>query len=121
MMIDKLLEALTAEFDGDVIFSAWVPSQLTPPQVVVAPGDPYLQPSTHGTVEETWDVLVVVSVKEPGPGIDQMRDLSLRVRGAAMSVGALWRRAGGPRRSTVENSQTVISVNEIAFKYLTEE
>ena len=117
-MIDKLVEALSAEFQGDVIFVASVPATITPPSVIVAPGEPFLNPGTMGAVEENWRVLVAVSIKEPKLGIDKMRDLSLRVRRAVQKVGGLWRLTGGPYAASQTNSQTVISANEITFKYL---
>jgi hypothetical protein len=117
-MIDKLVEALTDEFAGDVVFVASVPATITPPAVIVAPGEPFLNPGTMGTVEENWRVLVAVSIKEPKLGIDKMRDLSLRVRRAVNSVGGLWRLAGGPYSTMQTNAQMVISANEITFKYL---
>jgi hypothetical protein len=83
----------------------------------VAPGDPFLVPATHGTVEEHWDVLVAVSVKEPGLGMDLMRELSLRIHRAVGVEGAVWRRASGWRRFGVDNAQTVVSLNEVTFKY----
>lgn len=115
--ISDLVEALKAEFDNEVIFSPSVPSVITAPSVIVSPGDPYLIVGTQGTVEETWSILVAVSVKEPGPGIDLMRELSLRVRRTVVSQGAVWRQAAGPRRVSAENTQTVVSVNTVAFKY----
>jgi len=120
-MIEKLVEALTAEFQGDVVFTASVPPTITPPSVVVAPGEPFIVPSTHGTVQESWRVLVAVSIKEPKTGIDKMRELSLRVRKAVVSVGGLWVQAGGPYQAQQTNALTVISANEVHLKYLTEE
>jgi hypothetical protein len=116
-MISTLIDALKLEFEDDVVFSSALPGTVVPPAVIVAPGDPFLTPATHGTVEERWDVLVAVSIKEPAVGIDQMRDLSLRVRRTVVRNGAVWRRASGPRRFNLENSQTVVSLNEVVFKY----
>lgn len=120
--LDALVTALAVEFDDDVIFSPTIPSQVSAPAVVVAPGDPFLEPSTTGTggmVLERWDILTAVSVAEPGPGIDLMRNLSLRVRNVVSSVGGVWRNASGARRlqGTGENTTTVVSVNEITFQY----
>jgi hypothetical protein len=110
--------ALAAEFAGEVLFTPSVPANLSPPQVVVVPGDPFLSPSTHGAVEEQWEVTVAVSVKESETGIDQLRELSLRVARVCQRTGAVWDQAGGPLASTVAQSQTVISRNTIRFKYI---
>ena len=117
-MISKLVEALKAEFKDEVIFSAALPSTITAPAVIVTPGDPFIAPNSVGVVEEVWDVLVAVSVKEPAPGIEQMRDLSLRVRRVVTSHGATWRQASAPRRVSHEKAQTVVSLNTVAFKYV---
>lgn len=119
--IDALVTALKAEFT-DVIFTPTIPSTVSPPSVVVAPGDPFLESSTTGAtgmVMERWDILTAVSVAEPGPGIDKMRDLSLRVRRAVSSVGGVWRNASGARRlqGAAENEPTVVSVNTVTFLY----
>jgi hypothetical protein len=113
-----LAEALAAEFAGDILYVPSVPANLSPPQVIVVPGDPYLAPSTHGAVEERWEVTVAVSIKEPQPGIDQMRDLSLRVMRVVQDAGAVWEQAGGPLASTLPNTQTVITRNTVRFKYI---
>jgi hypothetical protein len=115
---DILEAALAAEFAGEILFVPTVPANLSPPQVIVIPGDPYLAPSTHGAVEETWEVTVAVSVKEAKSGFDQMRDLSLRAARVCQKAGAIWDQAGGPLSSTLTNAQTVISRNTIRFKYL---
>jgi hypothetical protein len=116
-MIETLITALTAEFDGDVAFYPAVPSQIVAPAVIVAPGDPFLAPGTHGTISENWDVLVAVGFKDTGEAVTQMRDLSHRVRRVVGETGGLWRQAAGPRRGATESDQTVITVNEITFKY----
>lgn len=113
-----LEEALAAEFAGEILFVPTIPSSLSPPQVIIIPGDPFLSPSTHGAIEENWDVTVAVSVKEPKPGFDMMRDLSLRVMRVCHQAGAVWDQAGGPLSSTLTNTQTVISRNTIRFKYI---
>jgi hypothetical protein len=112
-----LEEALAAEFAGEVLFVPTVPAQISPPQVIVVPGDPYLAPATHGAVEEQWEVTVAVSIKEPKVGLDQLRTLSLRLARVCQQAGAVWDQAGGPLSSTVTNAQTVISRNTIRFKY----
>jgi hypothetical protein len=113
-----LAAALAAEFAGEILFVPSVPAQISPPQVIVIPGDPFLAPSTHGSVEETWEVTVAVSVKESKVGIDQMRDLSLRAARVCQKTGAVWEQAGGPLASTLANAQTVISRNTVRFKYI---
>lgn len=115
-MIDELTAALVAEFEGDLIFAPWLPPTINPPAVIVAPGDPFLVPGTHGGVTETWRVMVAVSIAEPRMALDQIRTLSLRCRKAAHSVGAVWRDSGAPS-PTAPNSSTVISITEIAFRY----
>ena len=115
-MIERLVEALTHEFANEVVFQPFMPATLTIPSVVVSPGDPFLIPATHGMVEERWDVLVAVAMKDGGSGILQMRDLSLRVLRATVSVGGIWREASGPRRLT-DDRQSVVSSNTISFRY----
>ena len=85
LMMELLEQALTEEFDGEVIFAPWLPPTITPPAVVVAPGRPFLVPSTHGGVTETWRVMVAVSIKEPRLALSQIRGLALRTRKAAQS------------------------------------
>ena len=120
-MMELLEQALTEEFDGEVIFAPWLPPTITPPAVVVAPGRPFLVPSTHGGITETWRVMVAVSVKEPRLALSQIRGLALRTRKAAQSVGAVWRDSDGPDPTASLNSQIVVSVTEIAFRYLATE
>ena len=117
--LDALVAALTAEFTLEVVFSPTLPSSLTAPSVVVTPSDPYIEPRTGGAnlVTENWDVLVAVNIAEVGPGIDMMRDLSLRVRRAAAGTGATWRSASGPRRLAGETTAIVFSINEVSFYY----
>ena len=67
-MIDDLTAALVAEFDGELIFAPWLPPTISPPAVVVAPGDPFLVPGTHGGVVETWRILVAVSITRTADG-----------------------------------------------------
>jgi len=118
--LDALVAALTAEFTLEIVFQPSLPSQLTAPSVVVVPSDPFLEPSAvggAGLVQESWDVLCAVSISEVAPGIDQMRDLSLRVRRAASGTGATWRSASGPRRLAGETTAIVFSINEVSFYY----
>jgi hypothetical protein len=111
-------EALAAEFDGEISFLPSVPSTLTAPSVVVTPGDPFLAPITFGLVAETWEVLVVVSMKDKSSGIRQMRDLSLRVREAVSGVGGTWRGASSPRLPKSEPAKgLVLSLNTVAFNF----
>lgn len=118
--IDALVAALTEEFDDDVIFTPTVPSTVSAPSVTVAPGEPFLEPSTtSGIVLERWDILTAVSVAEPAPGIDLMRNLSLRVRKVVLGVGGVWRNASGARRLAAMGDQTLIvfSLNSVTFQY----
>lgn len=117
-MIEDLLEALVAEFGGEVVFHAVPPSVFSAPSVVVVPRDPFITPGTHGAVTESWDVLAVVSLKAADRGLSQMRDLSLRVRKAASSVGGLWKRAGGPRLGSATDLSFVVVPNQIDFRYM---
>ena len=121
-MIDALIEALRSEFEGEVQYHASIPSTFSAPSVVVTPGDPFLEPrdAAGSLVRENWNVLVCVSLKEAGTGISQMRELSLRVRKASKSVGAVWLSASGPRRLQGEATASptqVLSVNELHFRY----
>lgn len=120
--LDALITALTAEFTDEVIFMPTIPSTISAPSVVVAPGEPWLEPSTTGTagmIQERWDILTAVSVAEPGPGVDLMRNLSLRVRKAVSGAGAVWRNASGARRLAAMGDQTqiVFSLNTVTFNY----
>lgn len=114
-LVDDLTAALATEFSGDVTFHPSMPSTILAPCVIVAPGDPFLTNATHGTVEESWDVLVAAGLKDPRRGVGQLRDLSLRVRSAAAGVGGLWQQAAAPRVN--DQTLTGISVNRITFKY----
>lgn len=121
--LDAVIAALAAEFTTEIIFSASIPSVLTAPSVVVAPGDPFIEPSAigggsgDGLVVERWDILCVVSIAEPGEGIKTMRNLSLRVRRAVGKNGAVWAQASGARRIASDNSNTVFSLNTVSFIY----
>jgi hypothetical protein len=117
---DLLEDALRAEFgpESGVLFQAVPPTVFTAPSVVVTPGDPFLSPATHGAlVLEAWEVLVVVAVKEVSVGVEQMGDLSRRVRRAAGSVGALWEETSGPRVPAATDSRGfVFVINRVSFK-----
>lgn len=121
--LDAIVTALTAEFTTEIIFSASIPSVLTAPSVVVAPGDPFIEPSAigggsgDGLVVERWDILAVVSISSPKEGIDTMRNLSLRVRRAVGKNGAVWAQASGTRRLANDNSLNVFSLNTVSFIY----
>jgi hypothetical protein len=117
-MIERLTTALATEFANEVVFSEAPPSTVSVPSVIVSPADPYLLPSTRGAVEERWDVLVAVSLKNKAVGIAQLRDISLRVHKAANSVGATWHSASGPRSLLDEKGRSsVISANLVTFQY----
>lgn len=116
-MIESLMAALAAEFALDVTFYPAPPSQITAPAVLVIPGDPFLEPETQGIVREGWDVWVVYSVKSPDRGAVDMRDNSLRVMRTVQALGAVWRGASGPRRTTVAYTQHAVSINRVDFKY----
>ena len=117
-MIERLTDALAAEFANEIVFAAAPPAVISVPSVIVSPSDPYLEPWTHGMIQEHWDVLVAVSLKDKATGLAQMRDLSLRVHRVANSVGAIWRSASGPRRLLDEQGRaSVISSNLVSFQY----
>lgn len=115
-MIGNLVEALQAEF-GDVTLYLNPSAAVQGNSVVVRPGTPFIEPSTHGMVRETWDVLVVVNTAQPDKGVAALRKLSLRVARAAHSVGALW--DGAPevgRFGDDANAKTALS-NTVRFRY----
>ena len=115
------MAALSSEFSSEVVFHNAPPATITAPAVAVIPGDPFIEPETQGLVRERWDVWVAASLKAPDRGAADMRSISLRVMRSAHSVGALWRMASGPRRLADSQSQQIVSVNRIEFKYLPEE
>lgn len=120
--LDAVVTALTAEFNLTVVFVPSLPTSLTAPSVVVAPGDPFQEPYVGGGIAgggvlERWDILTVVSWSEQKPGLDLMRDLSLRVRRAVLGTGAAWRGASSPRRLATQQSNVVFSVNTVEFAY----
>jgi hypothetical protein len=116
-----LIAQLRAEFvdvaEESILLLENPPAVFSAPSVVVTPGDPFLEPETLGLIRENWDILVVVAMKDKGLGIEQLRDISLRVRRATIGAGAVWRRASGPRKPQGEDAKAlVLSVNEIDFK-----
>lgn len=119
--IERMHEALRTEFTttAGVTYQSTLPKQAQADSVVVAPGDPYIQNGTHGAVIETWEVLVVVPMKDTESGLETMRKLSLRVRDAVSKVGASWQEASGPRalQRSAQQKQLVLSVNRVQFKY----
>lgn len=114
--LERLLDELAGEFT-DVVFHSTVPANLTAPSVVVAPGDPFLEPGTHGLIVEAWDVLVVFRADSPDRNLETMRRNSLRVRAAAARAGAAWSSTSGPRRAGGEESTVALAVNAIRFRY----
>lgn len=120
MTPEALTDALDAALgaDGKAIFYPYVPSVITPPSVIVAPGEPFLEPGTHGTVEERWDVLVAFNPAGPDRGLPEMRRLALLVRSAASKAGAVWVQTHAPRKASPEaNDLTAVAVTEVRFKY----
>lgn len=119
--IDRLVTALTEEFSQEgkqVQLHLAVPAQFTVPSVVVAPGDPFIEPRSLSEVRERWEVLVVFNSLADDRNVAQMRLNSLRVRRAALSVGALWEQTGGIRRASNEPTDTTALVpNTVIFPY----
>jgi hypothetical protein len=116
--LDKLTTALASEFKNEVVFASAPPSTVSVPSVIVSPADPFLLPWSHGGIQERWDILVAVSLKNKTTGLAQMRDISLRVHKAVNSVGATWHSASGPRRLLDEKGRSsVISANLVTFQY----
>lgn len=119
--VDDLVAALQTEFAAvpKVILSAAPPARFSPPQVIVTPGDPHLEPGQFaGIIRERWSVLVVVSMADKASGLDEMRRNSLRVRRACGTVGATWEKASGPLVPEGESaSQLVLSTNDLYFRY----
>lgn len=118
-VIERLRQALSERFEGEVSFADSVPSTLVAPSVVVSPGDPFLEPRSLGAVREKWDILVVVNFSDRKSALTQMRDISLRVREAVVYAGGVWEQASGPRRDTTNeaNRNLVFSVNTIHFDH----
>lgn len=119
--LSDLIDALETEFSGDpkVLFSPSVPARFSPPQIVVTPGDPFLEPGQLGDqIRERWSVLVVVSMADRAAGVQAMRQNSLRIRRAVSPLGAIWEQASGPQVPEGESAaQVVLSENMIRFKY----
>lgn len=118
--VSDLVDALRTEFTGEVSFAPSLPSTLTTPSVVVVPADPFLENETFGEIRESWDILAVVSFKDKASGVDQMRELSLRIRNVVARNGGYWQSAT-PRSPIGDDQSKVISVNSIYFKYPTTE
>jgi len=117
-MITNLTDGLAEEFADEIVFTASPPANVSVPSVIVSPADPYLLPWSYGSVQERWDVLVAVSLKNTALGLAQMRDISLRVQNVVTSVGATWVSASGPRRLIDEQGRSsVISSNLVTFQY----
>lgn len=116
-MIDSLLSALRAALDEEVTFYDSVPNKFFANSVIVAPADPFIQPTTMGLVTESWQVLVVMSKGLPDKGVARLRDISLRIRSAVSSVGAQWQGTSGPRTVSDDNVEHVLMVNDVMFKY----
>lgn len=114
----RLMDALKAELGTapEIVLYETPPSTWTVPAVVVIPGDPFLTPSTHGTIEERWEVLVTATAKDRGVGVDQMRTISNRVRKAITAAGGLWRETSGPRIPEADTRDFFFVINRIAFK-----
>lgn len=115
-LLDALVEALRAEFDGvPVTLYLAPPTSYTAPAVVVQPGDPFLDNGTVGRIEERWDIAVLTNPAQPDKGVRQMREHSLRIRRAVSSVGAVWEGAGTPQALDTEQKTAVF--NRVRFKY----
>ena len=115
--IDALAAALEDEFAGSVTFHHVMPSQVVAPAVILVPADdPFLALSTHGAIDEAWDVLVAVSAKTK-TWFAELRRLDLRVMRATLGVGGRWRGATGPQVLGKPETQTVVSVNRVVFRY----
>lgn len=121
---DRLLEALEAEFgstsENPVLLQPNPPATFTAPSVVVTPGDPFLTPNTVGQlglVVERWEVLVVVSMTDKSVGINQIREISHRVRNSISRAGGRWLFASGPRRPQGQDgSSQILCINTVEFK-----
>lgn len=117
--VDQLVAALKEEFGEGVQFHQARPASVSAPSVIVTPGDPFITNHSLGQVKENWEVLVVVSYKEPKSAITALRQLSLRVRRSVSSVGAMWQSASGPRTLAQDATakQLILSVNEVTLAY----
>ncbi len=117
-MLAALLAALRTQLGDDIAtFHEVVPNKITPPSVIVTPGDPFIEPVTQGLVEERWDILVAMNRTSPNRGVAGFQELSLKVRAAAHAVGAIWEGASGPRKVGDGDSSYVLVVNRVRYKY----
>lgn len=122
-MIEALLEALRAEFDGtDVTFYDVPPKNPVAPSIVVHPGLPFLEPKEAGSpyVREHWQVRAVTSGKDVPTSVAQMRRFSLKVRRAVNRAGGVWDGTTAPIRIATdagENTEIVFAANTLHFRY----
>lgn len=114
--IEALAAALTEAFQGEVAYHSEMPPQVVAPAVICVPAEEFLSLSTHGAIDEAWDVLVAVSMKSE-TWFAEMRRFSLRVMRATLGVGARWRGATGPQAIGKPETLTVVSVNRVVFRY----
>ena len=115
-MLDRLIQALRDEFtDTPVSLYLSPPQTLTAPAVIVQPGDPFLDNSTHGRIEERWDIAVITNPANPDRGVKQMREHSLRIRRAVSKVGATWDGTSTPLGVKDDNKTSVL--NRVRFRY----
>lgn len=115
-MIDRLVQALQQEFTDVNLYLAPAKSYNTP-SVAVRPGTPFIEVTTHGLVRETWDVLVLVNSNQPDKGVAALRKLSLRIRRAAHSVGAIWDGAADVGQFQDESNTKIALANIVRFRY----
>lgn len=115
--MEALIKAFKEEFEGTRVYvSDHVPDQVIAPAVYLVPGDPFLEPHGYNSFLEHWEALVCVSFKDKELGVDQARNISLKVRKAATSVGVQWTGAEAPRWSENETSMQVLVINNLSFK-----
>lgn len=126
MTVSELVDALAAEFAGSSVgFAATPPKTFDAPSVVVTPGEPFLEVHAGGArpetvrIKERWEVLVVVSMKDTGAGIDQMRQNSLRVMRAVSRPGSVWTGASPPQKVTAAqpDREYAAATNQVHFVY----
>lgn len=116
-MIDDLILALKAEFGVEYVVYTSPPSTLVAPSVIIRPGEPFLANGTHRLIEERWQIVVTAKLTAPDSGVGRLREMSLRVRRAVSTVGAMWIAADAPA-TLASDSSAVLSVdNEIMFRY----
>ncbi len=112
------IDALRTQLGDDIAtLHENIPNKITPPSVIVTPGDPFLTPATHGLIEERWDVLVAMNRTSPDRGVAGFRELSMAVMSAAHSIGAIWEETSGPRTVGDGDSSYVLVVNKVRLKY----